>query len=176
MSEPFMGQIELFGFQFAPRDWAYCNGQIINVAQNAALYSLLGTAYGGDGRNTFGLPDLQCRAPIHKGQGTGLPPRPIAEKLGNENITLVVGELPQHIHSVDPKGVDATGTSLTPVNAVFAKSGDGRATFETTPGARVDMAAIQTSPVGLSQNHNNMQPFLTLNFCICLYGYYPTRD
>lgn len=177
MSEPFLGQICMFGFPFAPAYWATCDGQIINIDQNSALYALLGVTYGGNGTSNFALPDLRGRVPIHQGNGTGLTPRTIGNFDGKEKHKLVANEIPSHTHTVVPKGVDATGTALSPTNAVFAKPGSGRAIYEVNNVATtVNMASLQTTPVGGSVEHNNMQPYLVVNFCIALSGIFPTRD
>jgi microcystin-dependent protein len=176
MSEPYLGQICMFGFSFAPYGWAFCNGQTTSIAQNSALFALLGTIYGGDGVQTFGLPDFQGRIPIHQGQGPNLTDRIIGEKLGNESSNLILTNLPPHYHDIAPKAVDAAGTSLSPTNAVFAISADNRATFETNQSVTVNMASIPSDSVGGNLPHTNVQPFLAVNFCICLEGIFPSRN
>lgn len=171
MSEPFVGEIRMFAGNFAPRGWAFCDGQLLAVSQNDALFSLLGTIYGGDGRTTFGLPDMRGRIPIHAGSGPGLSPRRLGAKGGAENVTLTVNQLPSHTHTMSASS--ATGTDPNPANEVLSEStldriyGDGP----------VDeyLTARSVTSVGGSRSHTNLQPFLCINFIIALFGIYPSR-
>lgn len=169
MSEPFIGQIQMFGFNFPPRGWALCDGQLLPIAQNTALFSLLGTTYGGDGRTTFGLPDLRGRAALHFGTGPGLGPRPIGAKGGSELETLTIGQMPPHQHSLNAHSEAADQQK--PENNVLASA----MTYHAVP-ADVQMAGASIGQTGGGQAHNNMQPFLVINFCIALTGIFPSRS
>jgi microcystin-dependent protein len=168
MSAPFLGMIITVGFNFAPRGWAFCNGQLLPIAQNTALFSLLGTTYGGNGQTTFALPDLRSRVPIHTGQGPGLSNYVLGQQGGQESIALTVNEMPLHQH-----GVAATGTFTTknPGGQVPAPGG----AYGSPPDATT-MDANMIRPAGGSQPHANIQPYLTINFCISLEGIYPSRN
>lgn len=167
--EPYLGQINAWGCNFAPRGWTTCRGQLLPIAQNTALFSLLGTIYGGDGRTTFAVPDLQGRIPIGQGRGPGLTERRIGSKGGQESVTLTELEIPSHNHSLNI----GTGTD-------FASGPDGH----TLPGglnvwgdsADVSMNAASMEAVGGSQSHENRPPGLALNFCIAIMGVYPSRS
>jgi microcystin-dependent protein len=173
MANPFLGEIRIVGFNFAPTGWALCNGQILPIAQNTALFSLLGTTYGGDGRSTFALPNLQGSAPLHFGQGNGLTPRDLGETGGEETVTLLPTQMPAHTHSL--KGSDAVG-SQGPANGVWAKpSQRGTDAYNSSPGTSPQMSSSALSPTGNGQPHNNLMPYLTLNFCIALQGVFPAR-
>jgi microcystin-dependent protein len=171
MSEPFVGEIRMFAGNFAPRGWAFCDGQLLAVSQNDALFSLLGTIYGGDGRTTFGLPDLRGRVPIHAGAGPGLTPRRLGEKLGVEKVTLTSNQLPSHSHSLNAS--TGTGTSNSASGNVTSESPSIDLYIEDVPGA--DMAVSAIGNVGGSQSHSNIAPFLCLHFIIALFGIYPSR-
>jgi microcystin-dependent protein len=167
MAEPFLSEIRIFSFGFAPKGWALCDGQLLPINQNQALFSLLGTTYGGDGRVNFGLPDLRSRVPIHMGSGHTL-----GERGGEQGHTLSIAELPTHTH-VASASTDA-GNLNTPTNAlVLAQS--TAAQLYTAPAALVAMAPNSLAPVGGSQAHLNMQPFLVLNFSIALQGIFPSQ-
>jgi microcystin-dependent protein len=166
MAEPFMAEIRLFSFGFAPRSWALCNGQLLPINQNQALFSLLGTTYGGDGRVNFGLPNLQGRVPIHVGNGHTL-----GERGGAATHTLGTSELPGHSHSLSVSNDAATGRNLT--GNVFAV---GDANYAGPVGAATSLLPSSVSNIGGSQPHNNMQPFLTINFCIALQGIFPSQN
>ena len=172
MSEPFIAEIKIFAGNFAPRDYAFCDGQLLPIAQNTALFSLVGTTYGGDGRTTFGLPNLQGRAPMHLGTGPGLPTRRLGERGGSEQAFLTEGQMPPHTHPVN--ATDFAGTVSNPAGNVFARSVGGNAYG--LPVDLVPLADAALPPTGGSQPHNNMQPFLTLNFIIALFGIFPTRN
>lgn len=169
MSEPFIGEIVLFAGNFAPRGWALCNGQLLAVSQNTALFSILGTTYGGNGQTTFALPDLRGRVPMHHGTGPGLSQRDLGEAGGAETDTLNVNELPPHSHTVKANINPAVVAS--PVSAV---PGGGNFYKGHTDGTTMDPAMID--PTGGGQPHNNVQPYLGLNFIICLEGIYPSRN
>lgn len=171
MSEPFVGEVRMFAGNFAPRGWAFCDGQLLAVSQNDALFSLLGTIYGGDGRTTFGLPDLRGRVPIHPGSGPGLSPRRLGAKAGSENETLTVNQLPSHSSGMQAS-TNAASTPNAP-NNVFARSvGDAYAS-DFSP---ANMSTATISNVGGSRSHSNLMPFLCINFIIALFGIYPSRQ
>jgi microcystin-dependent protein len=174
MSEPFLGEIMIVGFNFAPRGWAYCDGQLLPINQNQSLYSLLGTTYGGDGRTTFALPDLRSRTPVHKGDGISL-----GQKGGLETVTLAAGEMAAHTHAV--KGTGATADK----GAVGANADRGYATVpQTEPndiiyGSAANLVSLGAGLIpnaGGGQSHNNMQPYLTLAYVIALQGLFPSRN
>ncbi|MFC1933410.1 phage tail protein [Chloroflexota bacterium] len=169
--DPFIGEIRMFAGNFPPRNWAFCDGQLIAVSQNDALFSLLGTIYGGDGRTTFGLPDLRGRIPIHTGQGPGLSSRPLGAKSGTESVTVMEQALPSHSHNQQGTSSDATSTD--PENKLAAKAQS--ITYSNFTSA-VDMHAGSLSNSGGSQSHANIQPFLCIHFIIALFGIYPSRN
>jgi microcystin-dependent protein len=167
MSEPYISEIRLMSFSFAPKGWALCNGQLLPINQNQALFSLLGTTYGGDGRTTFALPDLRGRVPVHFGNGISL-----GERAGQESHTLTSGETPTHTHPVNGNS-NTTGNVTTPVNNFFANSAPPNI-YGSGGGAALPAASITNS--GGSQPHNNMQPYLTISFCIALQGIFPSQN
>lgn len=174
MSEPFLGQICSFGFQFAPKGWAFCAGQIISIAQNSALFSLLGTTYGGNGVQTFGLPDLRGRVGINQGQGPGLSPYSLGQVAGSENNTLITANLPAHNHLVSCNGTDGNpNAAKSPVNN-FPGYNDASPSYATT--ANGVMNPMMTSLTGSSIPVNNLQPYLCINFCIAMQGIFPSRN
>ena len=173
MADPFVAEIRIFPFNFAPRGWAACNGQILPLSQNTALFSLLGTTYGGDGKSNFALPNLQGRAPMQHGRGPGLSLRDLGERGGSETVTITESEVPAHSHSLKSGG-DADSAS--PVSAAWTAGtatpdqslyGDATA----APGVMADAFSSNGA-----QAHNNMQPYLTVNFCIAMQGVYPPRS
>jgi microcystin-dependent protein len=174
MSDQFVAEIRIFGFNFAPTGWALCNGQILPISQNTALFSLLGTTYGGNGQSTFALPDMQGNAPMHPGQGNGLSLHDLGETGGSEFVTLLPTEMPLHNHFVQCKGAPPPANAGIPDPAVtFARSSGGTAY---TPPA--NLGAMDLKMIGLiggSLPHNNMMPYLVLNFCIALQGIFPAR-
>lgn len=199
--DPFIAQIIMFGGNFAPRGWAFCNGQLMAISSNNALFSLIGTTYGGDGRSTFALPDLRGRAPIHAGTGPGLTTRPLGYRSGTETVTLTPNQMPQHTHlaSATNQAVSQlklspeTGTSQSPIangsiGAVGAppKSSNSALIFndDDEPSVIQNGMSVQTNVntqvtlynSGGSQWHNNMQPYLAVNYIIALYGTYPSRS
>jgi microcystin-dependent protein len=167
MSEPFLSEIRVMSFTFAPRGWAQCNGQLLPINQNQALFSLLGTTYGGDGRVNFALPDLRARTPIHVGSSHTL-----GERAGEQAHTLTIAELPTHTHVLN--ATSDPGTALIPGNDLLAKS--NLPAYGAPDANNVAMAASAIGSVGGSQAHLNMQPFLTLNFCIALQGIFPSPN
>ena len=171
MSEPFVGEIRIFAGNFAPRGWAFCDGQLLAVSQNDALFSLLGTIYGGDGRTTFGLPDMRGRIPIHAGHGPGLSERRLGAKGGAENVTLTVNQMPSHGHPLRASSDLASAAS--PQGAVVSQSTLVDLYIIDPP--NTDMNAGSISSVGGSRSHTNLSPFLCVNFIIALFGIYPSR-
>lgn len=173
MTDPFIGEIRLFGGNFAPQGWAFCNGQLLPISQNTALFSLLGTTYGGDGRTTFALPDLQGRAPLHPGQGPGLSPRDLGESGGSATVTLLASQIPTHTHAVGASAADAGERS--PAGQRFAND-VGSLTSYAAPGSPAPLAPSALGAAGGSAAHNNVQPSLGLTFIIALQGIYPPRQ
>lgn len=172
MTDPFIAEIRLFPFNFAPRGWAFCNGQLLAISQNTALFSLLGTTYGGDGITTFALPNLNGRVPMHPGQGPGLSPHDLGEFGGAETVTLLSSEMPAHTHALTASATDAGERSPAgqqPANEL------GSINSYAAPGGVTPLAAEAVTPTGGSQPHNNTQPSLVLAFAIALQGIYPSR-
>ncbi len=167
-----LAQIILFGGNFAPRNWAFCEGQLLAINSNQALFSLLGTIYGGDGRTTFGLPDLRGRVPIHPGSGPGLSTYRLGQKGGIENVTLTINQIPSHNHILAASN-DA-GTSSEPSNMLLANTGALDKEYGTGNPTAMNSQAISNS--GGNQSHYNMQPYLALNYCICIQGLFPSRS
>jgi microcystin-dependent protein len=174
MNEPYIGAVALFAGTFAPRGWAFCNGQLLSIAQNQALFSLLGTTYGGNGQTTFALPDLRGRVPIHFGQGPGLTNRTLGERAGEEAHALIAGELPAHVHGASTGASSAAGTAGGPAGGVWAASTARDNRYASS--ADTTMGGVTVTQSGSSQSHNNMQPYLALNFIIALEGLYPSRN
>lgn len=172
MADPFVAEIRIYPFNFAPTGWAFCDGQILPISQNTALFSLLGTMYGGNGKSTFALPNLQGSAPMHQGQGPGLSQRFIGEQSGVENVTLIQTEIPAHNHNVMAANFPADANS--PTNNAFSRSTN--ASVYGVGGTPVTMSPNSIAPTGGDQPHNNMQPYLTLNFCIAMQGVFPPRQ
>ncbi len=173
MSEPFIAEIRIFAGNFAPRSWAFCNGQLLPVSQNTALFSLIGTTYGGDGRSTTALPNLKGRLPMHPGRGPGLTSRRLGQRGGVEMVSLTEAQMPNHTHQLQGSGED--GDSTTPSSARMV--GAGNDMFRSPTGATTGAMADASMPnAGGSQPHNNMQPFLVMNFIIALQGLYPSRS
>jgi len=172
MASPFLAEIRIFPFNFAPTGWALCDGQLLSISQNTALFSLLGTTYGGDGRTTFALPNLQGSVPMHPGPGPGLSPYALGESGGSATVTLQQSEMPQHNHPMVASGQDATVNG--PAGQLVA-SGIGIGMYA-APGPMPALAQNAVTPYGGNQPHNNLQPYLTLNFCIALQGIYPPRS
>lgn len=168
--DPFLGEIKMVGFNFAPVGWALCDGQLLSIAQNTALFSLLGTTYGGDGVRTFALPDLRGRVPVHQGQGPGLSPYNTGQAAGSETVTLTTNQMPTHTHQANASSSGAT--QPTPQGNVWAASRTDL--YNATPNAAMSTQAIGTA--GGSQPHPNIQPYLCVNFIIALQGVYPSRS
>lgn len=171
MSEPFLAEVRIVGFNFAPRGWAFCDGQILPINQNQSLYSLLGTTYGGDGRTSFALPDMRGRTPIHVGSSNGVS-HLLGQKSGEETHTLTAAEMPQHDHVLSASNANAN-SRLTPGNA-WARS--PIQIYRNPGGSTVNMRSGAITNTGGGQAHNNMQPYLALNFCIALQGLFPSRN
>jgi len=171
--DPFVAEIRIFPFNFAPRGWAWCDGQLLPLSQNTALFSLLGTTYGGDGKSNFALPNLQGRAPMHPGQGPGLSLHDLGETGGSETVTLLESEVPAHAHQI--RAVSEPGDLADPTGHSLARSSSGNP-YETVVNANlVTMAPEALAPAGGDQPHNNMQPYLTFYFNIALQGVFPPR-
>lgn len=169
MATPFIAEIVMFGGNFAPRSWAFCQGQILSIAQNTALFSLLGTTYGGNGQTTFALPDLRGRVPIQPGQGPGLTPRVLGEQGGQENVTLLTTQIPAHTHSLG--ATTAAAGDTIPTGNILSEG-----SFYHAPPANTTLSPTAIGPTGGSQPHNNMQPFLAINFIIATQGIFPSRN
>jgi microcystin-dependent protein len=172
-TEPFLGEIKLFGGNFQITGHAFCAGQLLSISQNSALFALIGTTYGGDGQNTFGLPDLRGRVPIGQGNGAGLSPRVIGEISGAENVTILSTQIPQHTHAINCNNATANSSNpsgnypaAAPDLAPYTAAGTGSST----------MKANMISNAGNSQPHPNLQPFLTINYLIALEGIFPSRN
>ena len=173
MSEPFIGEIRIFAGNFAPRGWAFCDGQLLPISQNTALFSILGTIYGGDGRTDFGLPDLRSRAAMHPGNGPGLTPRSLGERVGQNAVTLDEANLSAHNHSHVATAFPAN--SFAPAaNAVASRAVGGRPYTTAAPDVSLNSGVV--SAAGGNQSHNNLQPYLGLNYIIALVGLFPSRS
>lgn len=175
MSEPFIAEIRIFAGNFAPRSWAFCDGQLLPVSQNTALFSLIGTTYGGDGRSTTALPNLQGRAPMHPGRGPGLTARRLGQRTGVETITLSEAQIPSHSHTVRAVFTPGTNNQTPNTNTSISANGFGDRLYQNTTNNRVSLADASVSNTGGGQAHTNLQPFLAMNFIIALQGLYPSR-
>jgi microcystin-dependent protein len=172
---PFVAEIRIFPFNFAPKGWAFCDGQLLPLSQNTSLFSLLGTTYGGDGKSNFALPDLQGCAPMHPGQGPGLSLHDLGETGGSDTVTLLESEIPSHSHTLTGENaLPATLPSPSPSTAL-AKSAGVAAYSTTTNTSLVPMSDNAVAPAGGDQPHNNLMPYLTLSFCIAMQGVFPPR-
>lgn len=170
MAEPFIAEIRMWALNFAPRSWAFCNGQLLQISQNTALFSLVGTTYGGDGRTTLGLPNLQGRLPMHAGRGPGLTPRTLGQRSGVPTVTLTEAQMPAHTHQVNASQESNDSTQ---------PAGNWVGTDSEVYGAASNLTAMDATglaSVGGAQAHTNMQPYLAVNFCIALVGLYPSRS
>ena len=170
MADPFVAEIRIFPFNFAPKGWAWCDGQLLPLSQNTALFSLLGTTYGGNGKSNFALPDLQGRAPMHPGQGPGLSLHDLGETGGSETVTLLESEIPAHSHTLRADEDDSAffspqGNFLAGLNQMYIPAGQ----------PNTNLAPEALAPAGGDQPHNNLQPYLTFYFCIALQGVFPPR-
>lgn len=183
MSDQFLAEIRIFPFNFAPVGWAMCNGQLLPISQNTALFSLIGTNFGGDGRSTFGLPNLQGAAPLQQGQGPGLSLRSLGEQGGETSVTLLSTQMPAHSHAIFASTSPGKTTSASGNQLGVGSSGGGKTgqtvvnLYSANPAkATTGLAANSMSGAGGGQAHNNLQPYLTLNFCIALQGIFPPRN
>jgi microcystin-dependent protein len=173
MADPFVAEIRIFPFNFAPKGWATCDGQLLPISQNTALFSLLGTTYGGDGKSTFALPDLQGSAALGPGQGPGLSQYDVGQTGGSQTVTLLASEIPVHSHGLKASSQD--GVERAPANLLPAK-GVGIGMYDANNQPTTQLAPEALAPTGGDQPHNNMQPFLTFRFCIALQGVFPPRS
>jgi len=177
MAEPFVGEIRAFGFNFAPRGWAMCNGQILSIAQNTALFSLIGTFYGGNGTSNFALPNLEGQVAVHQGQGPGLSDYVLGEQGGVDSVTLFDSEIPSHSHNA--LAVAAKGTSAEPTDGFWAEAAAARGSVPSYSDQTASPVSLNPSAIGTgggSQPHENRPPLLVVNFCIALQGVYPARN
>ncbi|MCW3107835.1 MAG: Microcystin dependent protein [Segetibacter sp.] len=177
MAEPFIGQITMFAGNFAPRGWALCNGQLLSISQNTALFSILGTTYGGNGQTTFALPDLRSRVPIHPGQGPGLSPYSLGQQGGSETVTLNTNQMPAHYHTLNASSADSTETS--PTNHVLAETYDPNTLNSLNSYATAANTNLSPASIGMaggSQPHENTQPYTCVNYIIALEGIFPSRN
>ena len=172
MADPFVAEIRIFPFNFAPKGWAWCNGQLLPLSQNTALFSLLGTTYGGNGKSNFALPDLQGRAPMHRGQGPGLSLHDLGETGGSETVTLLESEIPSHPHGVMSNA--APGNRTNPAGNSIARAATGTP-YVPAEAPSAQLASQALAPAGGDQPHNNLQPYLTFYFNIALQGVFPPR-
>lgn len=173
MSQPFVGEIRMFGGNFAPAGWAFCDGSVIPISENDTLFNLIGTTYGGDGQTTFNLPDLRGRLPMHQGQGAGLSSYVIGQNGGVENVTLTTNQIPAHTHA--PLSVSGNGNQSTPQNGVWAGVANSIYTSN-QPSTTFNFNALLGGNAGGSQPHENLMPFLAVSFIISLFGVFPTQN
>jgi microcystin-dependent protein len=183
MSEPFLGEVRIFGCNFPPRGWAYCWGQLLPISQNTALFSILGTTYGGNGTTNFALPDFRGRVPLGQGQGPGLSSYVIGEQAGSETVTLISTELPAHNHTTDTRNVPTSADNYTnvPTTGYFVSrflyhSSSAARAWKPASAPATTLHPNTLQPTGGNQPHNNMQPYLALNFCIAYEGIFPARN
>jgi microcystin-dependent protein len=172
MAQPYVGEIRMVGFNFAPQGWALCNGQLMPITENEILFQVIGTTYGGDGQETFALPDLQSRFPVHMGQGSGLTNRTLGERAGVESVTLTSQQIPAHTHGFL---ADAAGSSSASPKGKVHGAASGLACYADPGTDNGTMAASTIGSAGGSQPHDNIPPYLTVNFIISLFGLYPTQ-
>jgi microcystin-dependent protein len=174
VADPFVAEIRIFPFNFAPKGWALCDGQILPISQNTALFSLLGTTYGGDGKSNFALPNMQGNAPMHPGQGPGLSLHDLGETGGSQTVNLLDTEMPAHPHSLNASAQPGEDPAPSPQEAVARSTGANL--YQTSASGLVQLADKAVTPAGNDQPHNNMQPYLTLHYCIALQGVFPPRN
>ena len=174
--DPFVAEIRIFPFNFAPKGWAFCDGQLLPISQNTALFSLLGTTYGGDGKSIFALPDMQGNTPMHPGQGPGLSLHDLGETGGSDTVSLLASEIPSHSHTMQSLPAPANRTAPGGNSIARVQGNSGPYVPASPPPATVNMSDNAVAPAGGDQPHNNLQPYLTLNFCIALQGVYPPRS
>lgn len=179
MSEPFIGEVRCFGFNFAPIGWAQCNGQLMSIAQNNALFAVIGTTYGGDGQSTFALPNLQGQVPMHWGNNGGLN-TVVGQPMGQSTVTLTTNQIPQHVHTISAAPIPTGGgaeKSPKPANTSFLSNSKGAFAYKKSPGVpNATFSPKAIGPAGGSIPHDNMQPYLVLNFCMALEGIFPQRS
>lgn len=175
MADPFVAEIRIFGFNYPPTGWAFCDGQLLPLSQNTALFSLLGTTYGGDGKSTFALPDLQGNAPLFWGQSQGGSLYDLGQTGGSETVTLLQSEIPLHTHQLRADTADNADTNVASPSASYAQSTGGTLYQDNPANPDTFLNPLATQLVGASFPHNNMMPYLTLNFCIALQGVFPAR-
>jgi microcystin-dependent protein len=173
--DPFVAEIRIFPFNFAPKGWAFCDGQLLPLSQNTALFSLLGTTYGGDGKSNFALPNVQGSAPMHPGQGPGLSLHDLGETSGSDTVTLLQSEIPAHTHTMRTHSQDVGDLNAPAPDRSLAHSSGGFVFQSNILNNVVQLSNNAVPPAGGDQPHNNMQPYLTLNFCIALQGVFPPR-
>jgi len=177
MSQPYIAEIKMFGGNFAPRSYALCNGQILSIAQNTALFSLLGTTYGGNGQTTFALPNMQGRAPVHQGSGPGIDPVSLGEMAGEINVTLTTSNLPSHTHPISGALISNSNPGETPAsNTLFTNSAPNQLYAAALGTGGLNLAPQTITTAGGSQPHNNVQPYLAVTFIIALEGVFPARN
>jgi len=176
MGQPFVGEIRMFGGNFAPVGWAFCDGTLFPIAGNEVLFQLIGTTYGGDGQQTFALPDLRGRAPMHMGTGSDGFPAVIGESAGVESVTLTSQQIPAHSHSMNAAAAGSTVSPQNALPAVPSSSVTGLQTYAPTGGSRASLLPTMLQPIGGSQPHENHQPFLCVSFIISLFGIFPTQN
>ncbi|MEA2935132.1 MAG: hypothetical protein QOD74_1778 [Variibacter sp.] len=179
MAEPYVGEIRCFGFNFAPRNWAFCNGQLLPIASNTALFSLLGTTYGGNGQTTFALPDLRGRGPMHWGSPPGLNATDLGEMQGAPTVTLGPQQMPAHNHTVTAANIRPGGAAqhaATPSTATYLGPSNPDGLYKTSPTLDAPFSTATIGTAGGSVPHENMQPYLAVNFCIALSGIFPARN
>jgi microcystin-dependent protein len=170
MAQPYVGEIRMFAGNFAPAGWEFCNGQLLSISENETLFNLIGTTYGGDGQNTFALPNLQSRTPIHMGTGPGLSSHVLAESAGVESVTLTTQQIPAHTH---PFMVSSIADGASPTNSYLAQTSQSIMYFADPPSLNMKANAIGSA--GGSQPHDNMQPYLCISFIISLFGIFPSQ-
>jgi microcystin-dependent protein len=175
MASPFVAEIRIFPFNFAPKGWAFCDGQILPLSQNTALFSLLGTTYGGDGKSNFALPDMQGNAAMHPGQGPGLSLHDLGESSGSDTVTLLTSEMPSHNHTAEADANNLNASAVSPNGAVPVNASPVHSFSNVASPQLGSMNPSMVGVVGGSQPHNNLMPYLVLNFCIALQGVYPPR-